>query len=649
MKEKLKLFLFPFFLLLLIALLAAFKISGTSISIYDLAFYSSDYKDPNLLFGQTREIRYDEWEVQTPIILSQVEIGFKDYNTLYLAGQSFTNTDAPEKNWAVFDPINWSFFVLPLEQAFAFKWWAKAFILAIAIYFLTLMLTKNNIPISAIAAIAFVFSPYIQWYYSTQVTEVASFGILTFIFFIRIVNSLSQRLVRWINALLFSYFAICFALTFYPPFQFPLVVFFALVGAGVTLLKRLELGKRKEWRALIITVMVSITAIGAILVLYYFSNRTSIQAEANTIYPGSRQAVGVENGFSIKALAGFFNVQLQNDAAKLPAFLANQCEASSFFFFSFFLLPFFLFFLISSIIRRERLDLPLFFALVWYALLLLWETTGLPAIIAKLLLLSYVPAIRTIFSLGVINFLLIIYFITRLEIEKTLNYKIVVGVYSVVIFLIILLFGKYIHAAWPGFINSGLEVFMIAAACGVMMALLLLQRQLGFFSIFLVFSLLSTFYINPLYRGLSPLRNEKFLNIIEPIKNKDPQAGWVVYGNYYMAPYLVSNGIRVLNGDYFYPNLSFWYRFDPQHKYVDIYNRYSTVNVVDSPSPQKIQFDLIRKDAIQLEISPCNPVLEEVGVKYYLLSELRPDLACVSLIDTIEYETGNFYVYERIK
>jgi len=461
------------------------------------------------------------------------------------------------------------------------------------------------------------------------------------------VNSLSHPLFRWIYAFFFSYFSICFALTFYPPFQIPLAMFFALVGIGYVLSKRVELGNKKNWRILGIAVLLSLVAMGIALFLYYFSNKTAIQAMANTVYPGSRQAVGRESGFLLKAMAGFYNIQLLNDARTLPDFLLNQCEASSYFFFSFFLLPFYLFFLFRTIIKREPLDLPLVFSLIGFGILLIWETIGLHPFLAKLLLLNYVPVNRTMFSLGIINHVLIIYYVSRLNIEKSLDYKIVAGLYSVAVFMIIFLFGKYIQAAWPGYIGSELKIFLLASASGAMMALLLYQKKLAFFSLFLVFTLVSTFNVNPLYRGLSPLRDVRIVEGIRDIKEADPQAGWVVYDRLSYANYLASNGIRVLNGTYLYPNINFWSRFDPEHKYIDIYNRFSFINVIASADPTEMEFLLPSATMVQLEISPCNPLLKEIGVKYHVFFIPKPEISCLSLIKKIEFPSWILYVYER--
>jgi len=55
-KIKLKPFLFPL-VLLLVAVLTAFKLHGSSNGMYNLYFYGGGYRDPDLLYGRTRAIR----------------------------------------------------------------------------------------------------------------------------------------------------------------------------------------------------------------------------------------------------------------------------------------------------------------------------------------------------------------------------------------------------------------------------------------------------------------------------------------------------------------------------------------------------------------------------------------------------------------
>jgi Na+/melibiose symporter-like transporter len=53
--------LFPIICTIIILLLTAFKISGSSIGVYNTILYGSNHKDSSLVLNKPREIRSDEW------------------------------------------------------------------------------------------------------------------------------------------------------------------------------------------------------------------------------------------------------------------------------------------------------------------------------------------------------------------------------------------------------------------------------------------------------------------------------------------------------------------------------------------------------------------------------------------------------------
>ena len=179
------------------------------------------------------------------------------------------------------------------------------------------------------------------------------------------------------------------------------------------------------------------------------------------------------------------------------------------------------------------------------------------------------------------------------------------------------------------------------------MVLLLHQKKLAFWCAFLVFTLISTFLVNPLYHSLSPLRDEKFVEVIDPIRAQDPQAAWAVYDSLILGNYLASNGLKVLNGTYYYPNLSFWSQFDPAGEYEDIYNRYEHVVLLPSDEVDEIEFLLPQSDVIQIKISPCNLLLKKLGVKYYLFSSPPVYASCLTQVERIEYPNMKIYFFKR--
>lgn len=645
--DAFKKYAFPVVFFVIVIVLSLMKIHGASIGMYNHIFYGEDNRDPDLLYGVPRGIRSDEWLVWTPWTLSQTHVGFSSYNNLFVAGQNFAQNDVPVASWiTIFEPQNWAFFALPLEHAYAFRWWFKAFLLAVSFYFLGITITGKNYLVSALAALSFLFSPYVQWWYSTFVTEIPSFGILTFLFFIGVVTTIKKPFLRLINTFFFVYFAICFILTFYPPFQIPIAIFLALAGAGYIISKHQEIGA-KDLRKIGLIILISVALIGIVLAFYYFENQQSIYVMMHTAYPGARQSVGRDPTFLLKVMSGFYNIQLQNDTRLVPEIMENQCEASSFFFLSLFLVPYYLFYMVRSLIQRKPFNYLVLMFILSLLIFCTWGILGLPSIVAKLLLLNYVTPKRMLLGLGLINHVLILYYLLKVQVSQTPKYKIGAFLYSVVVFITVLGVGNYIKNRWPTYLSQdeNLIITMIALIVGMMTLLLLYKRKIAFFSIFLFFTLGSTIYVNPLYRGLSPLKNERIVEVIEEIN--DPQAIWLAYEDNLLANYLAANGVRVVNGTYYSPNIAFWSQFDPENQYTDIYNRYEHIMMTPSTDPQKIEFELLQFDVINIKISPCHPQLSSVGVDYFVFHSLHDEFPCISLKKTIEFPNLSIFIYEK--
>ncbi len=648
-RDAVKKYAFPVILFVFVIALSLMRINGSSVTAYNYySFYGENYRDPNLLYGVPRGIRSDEWSVSTPWTLAQAQSGFPVHNQLYLAGQYFNQTDVPVASWtALFKPQYWAYFVLPLEQAFAFKWWFRGFLLAVAVYLLGIRLVGKHYFILSLASLAFVLSPFFQWWYSNFAIEIPAYAIFTFLCFLAIMDDAKRALFRPLPFVLFVFFAACFIFPLYPPFQIPLVIFLALAGIGHVLSSVQQAGTKNLLRAAL-GLLICFLCVGAILGLYYVTNRQGIQAMLNTVYPGARQQFGADPTFFIKLMGGFFNIQLQNDTQFIPEVLYNQSEAASFFYLSLFLLPFYVFLVGRDIRQRQPLDYLVVMSLLALLIFLVWGFIGLPDGIAKILLLNYVSPTRTQLAMGLINYILILIYLYVFTIPNTRAYKIAAGLYSAAVFLAVAGSGCYMENRWPGFPGGPrLMIFLIAFIVGCLVYLLLNQRKKLFFSILLLFTLGSSLYVNPLYRGLSPLRNAELVAAIKGVEN--PQAAWLTFNNNGLANYLAANGVKVLNGTYYSPNLAFWSQFDPSGQYLEVYNRYAHILATPITDPDKIEFNLFTADTIEIKISPCNPLLARLGVDYFTFKSPPVGYACLSPVESLKYTGLSIYIYARNK
>ncbi len=635
-------YLFPLAVLLVMGVLAATRISGSSIGMYNLWFYGDSFRDPNLVLGNPRPIRSDEWRVQTPWTIAEAQIHFDQNNTLYAAGQNLTTMNVPVANWVMaFKPWLWPFFVLPLENAFALSWWLRSAILLIVTYMVLLRLTKQDVFVSALGALTFLYSPYFQWWYG-GLLDIASYGLLTFYVAMEIFRESSAVRIA-VYTVLCAYFAVCFALLLYPPAQIPVVLCFLMVGAGALVADRARLNSRNILKPAAALAVAGVGAVAA-LALFYVDFRSIVTIIRHTAYPGQRLAVGGDMA-PLQFVAGFLDVFLLH--GQPPDILGqNQSEAASFFLLSAFLIPLFLFRMLRSGITRKTTDPLLLGAILFYFLMLFWMLLGLPGPLANVLLLQFVLAPRAWLAVGMINLFLIYYYLYRYELEITPDFRVFAWLDASALFFMVLYAGHALRIREPNFIPSELETAAIAVMSAALLLLLLFKQRRKFAVLLLLFTLVSTFTVNPFYRGLSPLLDSNLSAAIKKVNAQDHgKSVWVMYGSDY-GNFLAANGVKTLGGTYAYPNLDFWRRFDPAGRYVKLYNRYSLVVFETSQSAGDVKFRLPAPDVVQITIDPCDARLADLEVNYFVFFE-PVERSCLRQIDEVDAPALRAYIYQR--
>jgi hypothetical protein len=641
LKINWKIVLYPFILVVLLIPIYIFSLNDLSIGIYNIHFYGLDYKDPNLIFGQPRAIRSDEYIVATPWAIAQYQAKFSDNNLLFGDGLNLTLSQAPVKNWTIiFKPHFWAFFVLPLEKAYSFYWWFRSFLLLLALYLCALFVTKGNVPASVLVSLAFFFSPFIQWWYSTMMIEMTSYGLLTIYGFIRIIRSKSLLYLLGWSSFCF-YFGFAFCVLLYPPFQVSIGLFLLFIGGGYLwkVWPKLSLSRRK----FIVSAILSIGCLwGIFFLLYYQSFRDIINITSNTIYPGSRRVVG--GGLSpLLFFSGPYNIQLLNDVVTYPPFIANQSEGSSFFFISFLCLPFLCYHTFRSWKNRERNAIIPLAGILFLLLIICWIFIGIPPIIAKFILFDFIPAKRMLYVLGIINIFFITY--SLYNFPPIRNDKIALGFAAIV-------YGGYLQLGYAlkilptPLIQNPWKIQLISAIMGVLIYFYLKQKRMLFLGSFFLFSFVSTYRVNPIYQGLSPIINSPLSSSIKDIVQKD-KSRWVVYDSLAFENYPQANGAKALTGVYSYPDLSLWKYLDPENKYSQVYNRYAHVTFIEPKSSDinAVEFELLTADHFNVLINPCNPKMVDLNVNYFIF--LKPvSYPCLTAIMKIPV-SNQIYIYQR--
>ena len=641
---------FPVVLLLIVLLLTAFKISGSSVGMYHEFLYGTKSDDPDLLYGQPRSIRADEWQGATSMVVAQSERGFPSRDLTLPGGQDVSMSAAmPTKSWPmIFKPHLWSFLILPVEFAFALNWWLIAYLLIISCYFFVLRMTPGQRLFAALISLAFGFSPFLLWWYQAAGFMTVAYGFMMLILIMRILNGervgkiKDRRINSGLYVLSLAYVVACFGLLLYPPFQISVALVVLAFSAGYLLQKRYE--EKVPWQTLarkLGLALLGVIVAGAVGLLFIHTHRTTIHALNSTQYPGQR--IITSGGFSLINAVDSFVMPLLQSNQRAAHFIGNQSEASNFII----LLPFLL--VPAGVLmwrrwRKHRKIDWVYLALNVCALVFLADLF-IPHgnFIYKLILLNRVPHARLLIGLGflsVIQFVMTIKFIKgeRIPREKLWKFG---GAYSAVCLLGLIIAGAHIRNLYPAFIHSYLLIIGLALAFVLIILATLINKRILAAALFLSFSLLSSFQIMPLYRGLGVLTDNKVTASMQKVSGK--QDTWVIVGDdaYNYNEYGILAVRPTLSGIQTYPTLAFWRQTgDPNYNYVT--NRESHVVFTDNPN-LKTPLTLVHNNSFNVKFE-CSKFIE--AHVQYALSVHPLTASCVKQVgSTINYPEVTFYMY----
>jgi hypothetical protein len=639
--KQIKFYIYPLILFLLLVTLTSLKTHGSSIAVYN-SILNLQAEDNSLIFGEPREIRSDEFVVSTPILISQNLNNNKTINKDIGEGTNIgTNYNVPNNDiFSIFKPATWSFLIIKnSEFAFSLFWWSRIVIMLLGVYILVLELTQKNILISICASLAFLLSPMVQWWLSIDIT--APIGLISFsnFFFIKLVNSKNIR-----NSLAFSfllaYSIISFGLFLYPPFQIPLIWSSLFLGIAV-LIKywREKTPNKKDLLRITFSLLFTIILVIFFLLLFIKQYHAIIKIIMGTVYPGTRFVQ--PGGGNLKLLLnGFFNILLQSDTNIAP--FGNQSESSNFLLLFPPIVIWVIFKNISSYIKKHSLD--------WYgislSLILLffsaWYFLPLPKFTSQITFLYMVPQSRLLIGFGFSSYLLMLYILSRkfYKVQKTKLDKFLAILLSTSYGIITYSIGKNLYALspnsfnYPKIINPDIKIILSSIFVFILLVILFWQHRKIFLTLFFGFSFISTFLINPLYKGLDVLINTELARYIQKTSIED-DSRWVVYGNHTLAQYALANNAKVLNGVHIYPQFEIWEIIDPEAKYQDIYNRYAHIAFSEKKTEQEI-IEIIQADFIMVNINPCDTILKKLDIKYVMTTIPLEDTSCLTLQKRID-------------
>lgn len=638
----------PIVATVVLLILTALKISGSSIVVYD-SLLPSTAKTTQVV-GEPRTVRSDEWLVNTPFIFSQEENDFPVFNSDIASGQDMSVVvDVPYKEWsALFKPQNLAFFVLPLGFAFAFKWWSLLWILFIATYALLLVVSPKRHLRAAMLASFFCLSPFVHWWYQSITILPIAYMFAMIALAIKMVSyNKSQRKKRLISAVALGYLASCFILVMYPAFQ----IVCGLVGVGIfagyvidkKLLKKIL--EQKTW----VLYSISIIAALSITALFIYAHRGPLSVLTQTVYPGSRDiASGGTN------IANLLNWPLGYVSTFDPtAFANNQSETSRFWLLGFLLTPLLLWNLKISLADKKRYgDKSLLLIMVAIVVLFIARSTlkfGDPAY--KILGLHLVPHVRLVIGFGMIN---LIFMALAFKVPQK-SWQNLRSLFDIRAFIqmtfagvSIFLAAYYVDAVF-GIQSVGInEIVVVALVIGLVVGLLshsVLKLRYAGLVIACIASGFIAIQINPLSRGVGAIKESALSQYIKSTESRN-DSYWISDSDSILSAIPLAAGAEVFSGVETYPQIEVWDRFFPGKD--DIFNRYAHISFVVDDSQKNRSLELIQADSFGVHISSCDPMLQQLNIHYIIAkSQDIKKYACFRLQKTFFYNGSPVSIYSR--
>lgn len=617
-----------FFCLTFFSLSVFFKLHGSSISLWDKNLKKDD---AGFVLGKPRAIRSDEWLTQTPEILSQVRRGFPVENKSIGSEKAPLIRDYPVRHFvSFFKPHHWGFFLLDLERGFSWFWNFKIFGIFLGFFLLFMVLARSNFWLSVFGSFWVLFSPFVQWWFSINMSQMlAYFALMTVAFSYLLFSKNKFSIVLSAGILFFS--SLAFIFLFYPPFQIPLGYLSLAIIIGLFL-------KNKNYFKNLIFLKVILLGVIALagnftLLKFYGDAESTIYAAQNTSYPGHRVSSGGDVSLA-QYFSGFLGSAMTEK--KFPKKLGNVCEASSFIFF----FPLVILAVGYNLVKKKRNDSFILAICAYLIFLSVWVLLGFPGTLAKFSLFSMVPGARAVLGLGVAGIIAVVLFLSNKEDYAWLNLN-----KKHLPYLFAAVFGLFF------LINGGLGNFLkfpkllFSVFIFTLLFYWLLKRKTRLFCVLvLIIVFYSTFNVNPVSSGLSPILKKDLYRKVSEIQKKDPQAKWLAFGSHKVADFLKTAGVEVANGTKFPPDVSLMKNLSGSPEDEKIYNSFAHISFETDESQDGI-FERTQFDSYKVNIDPCSERLKKIGVKYILFADdvEKANFSCLSPAPI--FETGKIKAY----
>ena len=613
---------------IILVLCVIFQINGSSIGCWENVL---GYKtDRGILAGISRPIRSDEWAIFTPMALGQVANGFPYENPNLRGGtptDMFIVYGEPVKDISmIFRITQIGYLLFGAGAGLSFYWCFRFIALFMASFEFLMLITNKNKRLSFVGGIIILFSPTIQWWYSTnaliEMIVSAEIGLVLFDKYFKEEN-FKLRILEMAGIF------ICigtYILTFYPAWMIPVAYVFLpfLIWIIIENRKNIKFSKGDIIAFIVIALIFS-----ALMARVFIKSWNTILTTLNTAYPGKR--IVLEKG-NPKVYVGF----MMNALFTIVTSFDNPCDMAVMMDFW----PIALILLGIYVFKEKKNDYLITLSLISLLILNAYYLFSAPEWLAKITLLSRSWYGRIYQIFGLLN----IFILFRILSDTKFKFKKIWAVIiSLVVSCIFVLCAKYFY---PDRVSKYIAIVLAMVFTLVFYSILrYTENKKMFTAVILIFMLVIGGLVNPVRAGINLVNEDPLLRAIEEINNKD-KGLWALIE--IGLPEINLPNIakaKTLNSTNVYPNLELWHKVDKNNQYEDIYNRYAHIFVTLVPNEEETKFELLAQEVIRVFLRYED--LQKLGVKYIVRGAKLPKLEKTNEINLEEmYKDDNYIIYK---
>lgn len=589
-----------------------------------------------LLFGVTRWIRSDEYNVTSLWNISQANTGLNSISPVLEGGAGvdirLVYNSAAISLVTIFRPTLWGYVLFGASRGLSWFWISKIILIFLSSFDLFNLFSNNKCAAFAFAC-AVTFSPVLSWWGYWEGIAFGQYLVCLLGSFLRDKSFAKSSLL----AFALFWFSAAYIWTLYPAWMVPFFYVFALMG----LIVFAETFKKGQvvWnihKSVAVGIAILLLAVSTVLILV--SSKDAVLATSGTVYPGARFETG-GNGSDLMLASGmplFFTIEQ-------PSFGNASALSSMMCFFPMGTIGFSLFLLRT----KKTKYLPLYCLQLF---LIIYIFIGVPSIIAKVTLFSNVPTARANFACGYLEIFLLLISASfdSVDDKSPIPSSSIAGA-----FLLTLLYVVVNKVCSHGYMRFLYLALLFLFAVSILFPLLVASiggKTLSKRNAYILFGLLmfvSGLCVHPLQHGIGPVTDSALAKEISAEVSDDSNQVWAVEDDASLGNLCAALGAKTVTTTEAYPNLPLWQRLDETGKYEDIYNRYHHVSLelgYDHASFIQREFD-----HITVEASYDN--LMDLGVSRLLtrtpVSEQSNDSLQLCRLELAK-EIDGYYIYKVI-